>query len=126
MKNLAKRNYWLLAAYLFGFCLSWITQALFFRTSGHRASITAFALLRIEEFVRTSVNRGIGHDAMPFPPSPFAGSILIAALVGGAAFVLAFAITQSASRLLRWTGYAMMCLLAFFTFYWPVIPRDLF
>jgi hypothetical protein len=124
--NTFKKTYWFLWVYVVGFCLSWITQALFFRISGNRASLLAFALLRVEEFVRTSVNRWVGRGVVSFPPSPLAVSIVIAALLGGAAFVVAFAITQSTTRVLRWTGYAILCLLTFFTLFWPAIPRDLF
>jgi hypothetical protein len=126
MKNPTLRYGWLPLAFLIGFLLCWTSLGIFFGISGHRASLLAFALLRLEEFLRTTLNRGVGSVVIAFPPPRFALTIVISALFGGLPFVAAITLAQSGRLALRWTGYALICILAFSTLYWPLIPRDLF
>jgi len=126
--NITKsKAYFVLCGYLVAFPICWVTQAIFWRVSGRRGSLLAFVLLRCEEFLRVSGQRIFGEKAFSYPPSGHALSVVVAALVLAIPLALAFWLAAGAeTRALRWLGYAALVLLAFMTFYWPSIPRDLF
>jgi hypothetical protein len=127
MTNQAPKTNSLLWAYLVAFPVCWVTQAIFWRLSGARGSLLAFVLLRCEEFLRISLWKLVGREVISYPPSAHALSVVVAALLVAIPLAGVFWMAASAeSRAPRWLGYTALALLAFMTFYWPSIPRDLF
>jgi hypothetical protein len=117
------RFYW---GYGVAFFICWVTQAIFFGIAGRRASLLAFALLRLEESIRVPANRMIGRQIIPYFPPAYAFSVIIAALLAALPFAAAFIIAGAQGRALRWTGYLALALLAFMTLYWPLISTNIF
>ena len=115
-----------LRGYLVAFPICWITQAIFWKISGHRGSLLAFVLLRCEEFLRISAQRMFGDQVFSYPPSAYAISVMMAALLVAVPLTGIYWMSRAESRPLRWLGYAALALVAFMTLYWPSIPRDLF
>lgn len=116
-----------LRGYLVAFPSCWITQAIFWKISGHRGSLLAFVLLRCEEFLRVSGQRMIGSQGFSYPPAWHAISVMMAALLVAVPLAGIYWMAAGAeNRPLRWLGYIALTLLAFMTLYWPTIPRDLF
>jgi hypothetical protein len=126
MTNPARTNYRFLRGYLVAFFVCWVTQAIFWRISGRRGSLLGFALLRFEDFFRVNAERVVGRQVIPYPPPAYAGSVIGAALLVALPLAGVFWATGAKSRVLRWLGFIALALLAFMTFYWPSIPRDLF
>lgn len=127
MTNQAPKINSLLWAYVAAFAICWATQAIFWRLSNPRGSILAFILMRCEGFLRVSADKLVGREVISYPPSAHAFSVVVAALLVGVPLAGAFWMAASAeSRALRWLGYTALALLAFMTFYWPSIPRNLF
>jgi len=126
MTILALKSYRFYVGYIVSFCVCWVTQAAFWKIEGHRGSLLAFVLFRFEESLRIGAEKLIGRQVIDYPPSFYSGSILVAALLIALPLAGAFWMTGAQSRAVRWVGYAALVLLAFMTFYWPVIPRDLF
>jgi hypothetical protein len=116
-----------ICGYVVAFIVCWVTQAIFWKISWRRGSLLAFVLLRCEEFLRVSAQRIFGEKGFSYPPSGHALSVVMASLVVAIPLALAFWLAAGAeTRALSWLGYAALVLLAFMTFYWPSIPRDLF
>jgi hypothetical protein len=68
-----------------------------------------------------------GVQIFSYPPSIYAISVITAALLVAVPLAGIYWMAAGAeSRLVRWSGYAALALLAAMTFYWPSIPRDLF
>jgi hypothetical protein len=127
MTNPTSRAYLLLWGYLIAFPVCWVSQAVFWVMSGRRGSLLAFVLFRCEEFLRLSAQKLVGREIISYPPSGHALSVVVAALVVAIPLAFAFWLAAGAeSRALRWLGYTALVLLAFMTFYWPSIPRELF
>lgn len=126
MTTLTRKNYRFLWGYLVAFLMCWVTQAIFWRISWRRGSLLAFILLRFEGFLRVAAERVSGRPMIPYPPPAYAGSVVGATLL--VAFPLAgvFWLAGVENRAIRWPGYAALALMAFTTFYWPSIPKDLF
>jgi hypothetical protein len=121
-----RKTHRFLWGYLAAFFICWVTQAIFWRISGFRGSLLAFALLRFEDFVRGIAARVAGRQVIPYPPPAYAGSVIGAALLMALPLAGVFWTAGAESRVLRWLGFIALALLAFMTFYWPSIPRDLF
>jgi hypothetical protein len=119
----ARKTHRFLWGYLVAFLICWVTQAIFWRISGRRASLLAFALLRFEESLRVTL---AGRQVIPYPPPAYAGSVIGAALLMALAPAGVFWVAGAESRVLRWLGFIVLALLAFMRFYWPSIPNDLF
>jgi hypothetical protein len=120
------KNRRFLQGYVVAFPVCWATQAIFWGVSGHRGSLLAFALLRFEEFLRVGAEKLVGREVISYPPSSHAGSVVFAALLAALPLAGVFWMAGAENRALRWSGYAALAFLAFMTFYWPSIPRDLF
>jgi hypothetical protein len=127
MTNQVPKTNLLLWAYLVAFAVCWATQVVFWRLSEPRGSLLAFILMRCEGFLRVSGDKLVGREVISYPPSAHALSVLVAALLVAVPIAGAYWMAAGAeSRALRWLGYAALALLAFMTFYWHSIPRNLF
>jgi hypothetical protein len=124
--NTKSKAYFVLWGYLAAFPICWATQAIFWGISGSRGSLLAFVLFRCEEFIRMSAQRMVGGKVFSYPPSAYAISVVVAALVVAVPLTGIYWMARAENRPLRWLGYTALALLAFMTFYWPSIPRDLF
>ena len=122
----ARKTHRFLWGYLVAFVICWVTQAIFWRISGFRASLLAFALLRYEESLRVTAEGVAGRQVIPYPPPAYAGSVIGAALLVALPLACAFRLAGAESRVLHWLGFIVLALLAFMTFYWPSIPNNLF
>jgi hypothetical protein len=126
MTNPARTNYRFLWGYFVAFFICWVTQAIFWRISGHRGSFLAFVLLRFEEFLRVNAERVFGRQLIPYPPPAFAGSVIGAALLFALPLAGVIWLATAEDRVLRWLGFIALALLALMTFYWPYVPKDIF
>jgi len=124
--NTKSKAFFVLRGYLVAFPICWVTQAVFWKISGCRGSLLAFVLMRCEEFIRVSAQRMVGGKVFSYPPSAYAISVVVAALVVAVPLTGIYWMARAESRPLHWLGYTALALLAFMTFYWPSIPRDLF
>ncbi len=120
------KNHRFLLGYVLSFLVCWATQGIFWGVAGHRGSLLAFVLLRLEEFLRVGAERLFGREVISYPPSFYAGSVVVSALLLASPLAGVFWIASAENRALRWSGYAALTLLFFVTFYWPSIPRALF
>jgi len=118
------QRFWI--AYVFGVLTCWVTQVLFWGIWARRGSLLSFTLFRLEETLRVSAARVIGHEVIGYPPPLYAGSVIFAALLGAVMFAGAFWASSEKKRALRSAGYIALALLALMTLYWPIIPNDLF
>jgi hypothetical protein len=126
MTTLAWKNHRFLWGYLAAFLICWVTQAIFWAISWRRGSLLAFTLLRFEDFVRITAERVAGRPVLPYPPPPYAGSVVGAALLVALPLAGVFWLAGAENRASRWLGYALLALLAFMAFYWPRIPNNIF
>lgn len=63
---------------------------------------------------------------IPYPPPVYGFSIIGAAFLGALPLAGIIWLAGSEKRSLRLCSYALLAIVAFMTFYWPSIPRDLF
>ena len=126
MSTPAHKTHRFLWGYLVAFLTCWLTQAIFWRIAGRRGSLLAFALLPFEESLRVTAQRVAGREVIPYPPPAYTGSVIGAALLMALPFVGVFWVAGAESRVLRWLGFTALALLAFMTFYWPIIRNGLF
>jgi len=126
MTIFALNNYRLYVGYIVSFCVCWLTQGIFWKVSGHRGSLLAFVLFRFEEFLRIGAEKLVGHQVISYPPSFYSASVVVAALLTAVPLAGTLWAARAENPTVRWAGYIALALLAFMTFYWPTIPRDLF